>query len=47
MAPRKIPVELKEKVFKTIIRPAMTYGSGCWVLKKEDENTLNSAEMRM
>ena len=44
---RKMPVELKDKVFKTIIRPAMTYGSECWAVKKNDENKLNSAEMRM
>ena len=25
MCDRKMPVELKDKVFKTIIRPAMTY----------------------
>ena len=25
-----MPVELKDKVFKTIIRPAMTYGSERW-----------------
>ena len=25
----------------------MTYGFGCWVVKKKDENKLNSAEMRM
>ena len=42
---RKMPVELKGKVFKTIIRPAMTYGSECWAVKKKDENKLNSAEM--
>ena len=47
MCYRKIPVELKDKVFKTIIRPAMTYGSECWAVKKKDENKLNSAEMRM
>ena len=34
-------------VFKTIIRPAMTYVSECWTVKKKDENKLNSAEMRM
>ena len=44
---RKMPVELKDKVFKTIIRPAMTYGSECCAVKKKDENKLNSAEMRM
>ena len=47
MCDRKMPVELKDKVFKTIIRPAMTYGSECWAIKKKDENQLNSAEMRM
>ena len=44
---RKMPVELKDKVFKTIIKPAMAYGSECWAVKKKDENKLNSAEMRM
>ena len=44
---RKMPVELKDKVFKTIIRPAMPYGSECWAVKKKDESKLNSAEMRM
>ena len=47
MCDRKMPVELKDKVFKTIIRPAMTYGSECWAVQKKDENKLNSAEMRM
>ena len=39
--------QLKDKVFKSIIRPAMTYGSECWAVKKKYENKLNSAEMRM
>ncbi len=30
-----------------MIRPAMTYGSEGWVVKKKDANKLNSAEMRM
>ena len=47
MCDRKMPVKLKDKVFKTIIRPAMTYDSECWAVKKKDENKLNSAEMRM
>ena len=41
MCDRKMPVELKDRVFKTIIRPAMTYGSECWAVKKNDENKLN------
>ena len=47
MCYRKMPVELKDKAFKTIIRPAMTAVSECWAVKKKDENKLNSAEMRM
>ena len=47
MCDRDMPVELKDKVLKTIIRPAMTYGSECWAVKKKDENKLTSAEMRM
>ena len=43
----KMPVKLKDKFFKTIIRPALTYGSECWAVKKKYENNLNSAEMRM
>ena len=47
MCDRKMPVELKDNIFKTIIRPAMTCGSECWAVKKKDENKLNSAVMRM
>ena len=47
MCDRKMPVELKDKVFKTIFRPAVTYDSECWAVKNKDENKLNSAEMRM
>ena len=42
MCDMKMPVALKDKVFKTMIRPAMTYGSECWALKKKDKNKLNS-----
>ena len=47
MCDRKMPVELKDKVFETIIIPAMTYDSERWAVKKKDESKLNSAEMRM
>ena len=40
-------MELKDKVFKTIIRPVIAYGSEFWAVKKKDESKLNSAEMRM
>ena len=38
MCDRKMPVELKDKVFKTIIIPAMTYGSEYWAVKKKDDS---------
>ena len=44
MCDRKMPVKLKDKVFKTIIRPAMTYSPERWAVKKKDENKLNSAD---
>ena len=47
MCDRKMPVALKDKVFQTIIRPAMPYCSECCAVKKKYENKLNSAEMRM
>ena len=35
-------MEFKDKVFKTVIRPAMKYDSECWAVKKKDENKLFS-----
>ena len=47
MCDMKMPAKLKDKFFKTIVRPAMTFGSECCAVKKKYENKLNSAEMRM
>ena len=47
MCDRKMPVDLKDKVLKTITIPAITYGSECWTAKQKYENKLNSADMRM
>ena len=47
MCDRKMLVELRDKFFKTIIRPAIPYGSECWAVKNKNENKLNSAEMRL
>ena len=41
MCDRKMPVELKDKVLTTIIRPAMTYDSECWAVKKKNEFSRN------
>ena len=37
----------KEVLHKTIVRPAMIYGSECWAAKKNDTQKLHTTEMRM
>ena len=44
---KKVPIKLKDKVYKTVIKPTMTYGAECWAIRKKDENRLHVAEMRM
>ena len=45
---KKVPVTLKHKIYKTVIKAAMTYGAECWTMKKKDEMRLmNKKEMRM
>ena len=34
---KKVPVKIKHKIYKTVIRPTMTYGAECWTMKKKDE----------
>ena len=44
---KKVPIKLKDKVYKTVIKPTMTYGAECWAVRKKDQNILHVAEMRM
>ena len=44
---KKVPIKLKDKVCKTVIKPTMTYGAECWAVRKKGENILHVAEMRM
>ena len=44
---KKIPIKLKDKVYKTVIKPTMTYGAECWAVRKKDENRLHVADMMM
>ena len=44
---KKVPIKLKDKVYKTVIKPTMTYGAECWAVRKKDENRLHVAVMRM
>jgi len=33
---KKMPLRLKSKVYKTVIRPVLLYGAECWSVKKAD-----------
>ena len=42
-----MPVRLKDKVYRMIVRPAVFYGSECWPLKKTQVQRLIVAEIRI
>ena len=44
---RRVPVKLKGKVYKTVIRPAMLYGAETWATTKRQETWIDVTEMRM
>ena len=44
---RRMPVKLKGKVYKTVIRPAMLYGAETWATTKIQEKRVGVTEMRM
>ena len=44
---KKMCIKIKGKIYKTIAKPAMTYGSECWAVKKNDTQKLHTTEMRM
>ena len=47
MCDRNIPTKLKNKVYKTAIKPAMVYGAECWAVRKKEERKLYTTEMCM
>jgi len=44
---KRMPVGLKGKIYRMVVRPAMLYGSKCWPTKKTQIQRLMVAEMRM
>ncbi|ONM02098.1 Retrovirus-related Pol polyprotein LINE-1 [Zea mays] len=43
----RVPRKLKDKFYRTAIRPAMLYGAECWPTKRRHVQQLSVAEMRM
>ncbi|XP_048006510.1 uncharacterized protein LOC125241869 [Leguminivora glycinivorella] len=44
---RRMPVKLKDLVYKSIIRPVLTYGSETWAMKQEHVRSVQVTEMKM
>ena len=47
MCDKRMPAKLKGKVYKAVIRPAMTYGLETIPLTKKQEGSMDTAEMKM
>jgi len=43
---RKMPVAVKGKIYRTMVRPVLIYGSETWTLKRREEERLERTEMR-
>jgi hypothetical protein len=43
----RVPLKLKDKFYRTAIRPTMLYGTECWPTKRQHVQQLSVAEMRM
>ena len=44
---KKIPTKLKTKLYTSVVRPVLLYGSECWTVGVKEENILEATEMRM
>ncbi|XP_019261739.1 PREDICTED: uncharacterized protein LOC109239608 [Nicotiana attenuata] len=44
---KNVPMRLKGKFYKVVVRPTMLYGAECWPVKNSHTQKLKVAEMRM
>ena len=44
---QEVPEVLKNKIYKTAIRPTMTYGGECWAIRICEQNKMNTTGMKM
>ena len=47
MCDKKMPVKLKLKIYRTVLRPILLYGAETWALRVKEEMLLERTEMRM
>ena len=41
----KVPIQLKGQFYRTMVRPAILYGTECWAVKSQHENKVGVAKM--
>ena len=44
---KRMPIKLKAKCYKTIVRPTMLHGTECWATNREHTHKMSVTEMRM
>ena len=44
---KKVPVKLRHRIYKNVIKRTMSYGAECWTTKQKDDMLMNNTEMRM
>uniref|UniRef100_W5NH04 Uncharacterized protein n=1 Tax=Lepisosteus oculatus TaxID=7918 RepID=W5NH04_LEPOC len=44
---KKIPLCLKSKVYRSVVRPVALYGTECWPTTKKHEQVLHTMEMKI
>ena len=44
---KRMPPKLKGKIYTTVVRPALTYGSKCWTMYDKFSRDLTTEEMKM
>ena len=42
-----VQTRVKGEFYRTAIRPALSYGSECWAIKKQQEHKMDVTEMKM
>ena len=47
MCDKRIPLKLKGRVYRTVVRPTLLYGAACWPTKKSHLQRMKVAKMRM